>query len=42
MSVNGIVKRAKPRYDIKWVALLEPALGYWEPLSPASALPTPQ
>lgn len=41
MSVNGIVKRTKPRYDIKWDALLEPALGYWEPLSPASALPTP-
>lgn len=42
MSVNGIVKRTKPRYYIKGDALLEPVLGYWEPLSPASALPTAQ
>lgn len=42
MSVSGIVKRTKPRYNIKGEALLEPALGYWEPWSPASALPTPQ
>lgn len=26
----------------KWDALFEPALGYWEQLSPASVVPTPQ
>lgn len=38
----GLSREQSQDVTSKWDALLEPALGYWEQQSPASALPTPQ